>query len=789
MDFIKIPPHCQVAYTWLWNTEITREGIHRQLDEMYDAGVRAFYVLAEPSNFRPTLRRTHLAPAYMSDEYLDLVYEAYEYGTSKGMYMWLYNEGGFPSGMVCGQIRDKYPELAIAGISSDLRTLKAGESYVPTEGTFATYIDDERIREGYVSAVDVEIREYNYIPLCDDRCIMRSDIAQRRNVEAFLEMTHERLLSRFGDRMGKEIQLMFDDEAHMGSWTAGLEKEFFKRCGYDIGDYLQQVFRRDRATIETETQQRAYGDYRMVCGDLVRENYFRPMRTWLNAHGMLSTGHLGGEDMIGYYAGNLMATLREFDVPGIDTIWGQITYPDEHGVSTPEGYVFYPRVASSAARQQGHDVCVSESFAVYGSHLTPEEMRYAVNFQAVRGISLYNFMVVSYDRKTPMAHQYRPNFIAENIGMDHLMPLNTYTARLSHILQSGRSVVRTALYYPQRSVWAYGEAGKRASEAYEQMGTMLEAAGVSFDIIDEELVRAATVRDGALCTEHVTYESVFVPEGAMLEHSDVMQTLEMTKAVLLPDLERTYETTLSRRMCFDDGEGYFIFNQSGKPVEETVGIESDATPYLVELASGELIAPPFERRDGKVWLTLTLLRGEGAMIYLSDKTPNAKAPVKTEAVATLAEWTACVDRRYTLDAEQGIVNDYAPEGMRVEGLGEWPAEFSGEVTYKTVLPTLPDEPLWLALGEVRHFVRVYLNDRCIGELTMPPYRLPLTGAQTGDELRVTVANTTANAMAHSDYFEKSDPRDVGPYHARMHEAEVLAPAGGLLGPVCLEKEI
>ena len=232
MDFIKIPPHCQVAYTWLWNTEITREGIHRQLDEMYDAGVRAFYVLAEPSNFRPTLRRTHLSPAYMSDEYLDLVYEAYEYGTSKGMYMWLYNEGGFPSGMVCGQIRDKYPELAIAGISSDLRTLKAGESYVPTEGTFATYIDDERIREGYVSAVDVEIREYNYIPLCDDRCIMSSDIAQRRNVEAFLEMTHERLLSRFGDRMGKEIQLMFDDEAHMGSWTAGLEKEFFKRCGY-----------------------------------------------------------------------------------------------------------------------------------------------------------------------------------------------------------------------------------------------------------------------------------------------------------------------------------------------------------------------------------------------------------------------------------------------------------------------------------------------------------------------------------------------------------------------------
>ena len=73
MDFKTIPLAAQPAYTWLWNSTITREGIHQQIDEMHRAGIRAFYVLAEPSNFRPTLRRTHLAPAYMSDEYLDMV--------------------------------------------------------------------------------------------------------------------------------------------------------------------------------------------------------------------------------------------------------------------------------------------------------------------------------------------------------------------------------------------------------------------------------------------------------------------------------------------------------------------------------------------------------------------------------------------------------------------------------------------------------------------------------------------------------------------------------------------
>lgn len=788
MDFARIPLNRYPAYTWLWNGKITREEIHRQLDEMYRAGIRAFYVLGEPENFRPTVRRTHLEPQYLSDEYLDLVYEAYAYGRAKGMYMWLYNEGGFPSGMVCGKIREKHPELAIAGISSDLRMLKAGTPYVPTDGTFATYIGTERIREGYVSECDVEIREYNYKPICDDRCIIRSDIAKRRNVELFLEMTHERLLSRFGDRMGSDITLMFDDEAHMGSWTAGLEKEFFKRCGYDIGDYLPQVFRRDKATFETDLEKRAYGDYRIVCGDLVRENYFRPMRQWLNAHGMLSIGHLGGEDMIGYYAGNIVATLREFDVPGIDTIWGQIAYPDENGVSAPESYEFFPRIASSAARQQGHDVCVSESFAVYGSHLTPDELRYIVNFQAVRGISLYNFMVVSYDRKTPMAHQYRPNFIAENPGMDCLTEINTYTARLSHILQSGRSVVKTALYYPQRSVWAHGDMGKAASDSYEQTGKMLESAGVSFDIIDEELVRVATVHSGMLCTEHVCYESVFIPT-CTLEPEDVMAKLAMTQTTLLPDISRTYETTLARLLRFEDGEGCFVYNQSGETVDETVGIESDATPYLVDLVSGELTAPAFETRDGKVWLSLTLLRGEGVMIYLTNTPQQAKSPIRTEPVVTLTDWTAVISRRYSLDAEQGIVNTYENEQLPTEGLGEWPVELSGEVTYKTVLPALPDAPLWLTLGEVRHYARAYLNGQCIGEVTMPPYRLPLEGAKPGDELTVTVINTPANAIARCDYFEKHDPRDVGPYHARMHENEIKAPAGGWIGPVRIEKEI
>ena len=47
MDFKNISPEYYPAYTWLWNTTATKEKIEEQIDEMYAAGIRAFYALGE----------------------------------------------------------------------------------------------------------------------------------------------------------------------------------------------------------------------------------------------------------------------------------------------------------------------------------------------------------------------------------------------------------------------------------------------------------------------------------------------------------------------------------------------------------------------------------------------------------------------------------------------------------------------------------------------------------------------------------------------------------------------
>ena len=72
---------------------------------------------------------------------------------------------------------------------------------------------------------------------------------------------------------------------------------------------------------------------------------------------------------------------------------------------------------------------------------------------------------------------------------------------------------------------------------------------------------------------------------------------------------------------------------------------------------------------------------------------------------------------------------------------------------------------------------------------MTPYRIHLTHAMSEKELELVIANTAANACARTDYFDRHDSKDVGPYHAKMVLQEAKQPGGGILGPLTLYKLI
>ena len=55
------------VYIWVWNDICTREIIDEQLKEMQRLGIRAFYILPEPKDFRPDSMPTNLSPDYLSE--------------------------------------------------------------------------------------------------------------------------------------------------------------------------------------------------------------------------------------------------------------------------------------------------------------------------------------------------------------------------------------------------------------------------------------------------------------------------------------------------------------------------------------------------------------------------------------------------------------------------------------------------------------------------------------------------------------------------------------------------
>ncbi len=123
------------VYHWVWNGPITREEIDRQLDEMQRLGIKTVAIVAEPKTFRPARIPTLLEPDYLTKPY----FEEYRYTVEglkmRGMRMWFYDEGGWPSGGACGRVFIEYPEYGRKSLASRKIEFSKGAVYEATKDT------------------------------------------------------------------------------------------------------------------------------------------------------------------------------------------------------------------------------------------------------------------------------------------------------------------------------------------------------------------------------------------------------------------------------------------------------------------------------------------------------------------------------------------------------------------------------------------------------------------------------------------------------------------------------
>ena len=469
---------------WFWNDVLEREALFRQLRDMDSVGAKNIWILPVPADFRPNSMKTNLQPEYLSEEYLAILDDLVVEMRRRGMKLWLYDEGGWPSGGNCGRIVREHPAWARQTLAK--RDVAPGELDRVPDDCIAAFQPGgngggrrlgpgERLDAGHGA-------ELYFARLGHETALVPSypDLLNPEVTKTFIAGSHEAYKRVLGRHFGDTIPLVVSDEPRVDNppWTGDLADAFQAEKGYDIRDVLPAIFRDDEATAQVRI------DYFDWWSRRFAEAFFGQIQEWSARNGLWSIGHLGGEDLtIGsrkYGFGHVMRVLRKYDIPGVDTIWKQL-HPGRKAVlpvhwDTVEGSLpvadnhHFPKYASSVAHQRGTPWSWTESFSAYGCALTLEEMKWITDFQFVRGINLLISGQALLSTKGHYMGSIRPMFVRENPLFRHMDLYHAYTARLSYLLSLGRPAIRAALYFPVRDIWAGGAELDRVAGSNDALG-------------------------------------------------------------------------------------------------------------------------------------------------------------------------------------------------------------------------------------------------------------------------------------------------------------------------------
>ncbi len=811
------------GHMWIWNDRLEVGELKRQLADMRAHGALSPMPLPEPKEFRPTNMPTRMEPDYLTPAFFDVVRQVADESRKLGLRLWLYDEGGWPSGNACGQLVKAHPEFGRQSLRRTVKDLASGKRVTAPADCLAAFIvhQDGQYRRLQPGETATGAR---LITFTVARHGWHADLLNPAATDAFIAMTHEGYRRAAGEHFGTTIPAIFTDEPNMGDmpWTEGMAEAFRQDMGYDLTDRLPSLYEGEG---REDAQVRI--DYFDWWSARFASAFFGRCREWCGNAGIRFSGHLNGEDeTMGarrHGFGNAMRMMRQMDIPGVDAIWRQL-WPGKRNHH-------FPKFASSVAHQEGLDWAITESFAVYGSGLSPEHMKWIVDYQFVRGINLLDMIGYPYSVSDWMVAGERPNFHPQNPLWDAMTEFHAYVARLSYLMTLGKPRIRTALHFPIRDIWAGGKDAQAVADAHDAAAQALLERQCDFDLIDDEIICGpnARIEGGKLQIGPMTYDTVVItrqswmldrarrrleefargggrlialdadpswsqPEGAKHVSSarlgDVLEPLVRTSAPC-PNMRVSVREAGSAVI-------YLVTNEGTQPMEADV-LFPETTPCVrLDPETGQVLRIHDARRSPNGTTICLRLPFAGSTVILFGKAlPKASSedPGTGEAIQEIAgPWKLTPVRSFTVGHDTIRIADTSlPAGVTADAPPPMTAlgrDFSGDAAYEcafTVGDTVAREAEWLDLGEVRFACRVELNGCEIGKRLWQPWRVNVRGkVRPGmNRLRIVVTNTLANQYIHNRAYERWTPAQLGPYHPRALEFERDSLEAGLVGPVRL----
>lgn len=436
---------------WFLNDRLSRWEIRSQLTDFRAHGVPGV-VIHPRMGFDASV--PYLSPRYM--EWMEFICET---AASLSMFVYLYDEGMYPSGSACGQVVQENPSYAAKALTLTEQPSPDGHLVamlaIPCNAEGKPEADRARLIHSPSECVPGEVvRLISCVfshgtirglhPDEDDgapHAPAAADLLNPDAVGCFIRLTHERYWAKLSRFFGTTVRAMFTDEPNplgrnvrpdLVSWTDGMEKEWTDK-GFALEDLALLFLPGERAASVRANHAQLVRSHMM-------RSYYLPLQTWCEDHGIALTGHPAWPDA--------MDMEELFSIPGQDLVWGWVAQ-DETALSGPESTL--AQCAADDALHSGKPLSLCECFGCCGPKesqwgLTVSGMKWMSDWLFVRGISQFVPHAFFYSLRLPEARADRPPDVGpNNIFWPYYSDFSTYTARLSMLNRGRTSLAETVI--------------------------------------------------------------------------------------------------------------------------------------------------------------------------------------------------------------------------------------------------------------------------------------------------------------------------------------------------------
>lgn len=642
-NFENPPAEYSTAPFMVWNGNVTREKIDRQLGEFAEVGIKQAFIHPRWGMITP----------YLDSSWFDLVAYTVAKGKQMGMKIWLYDENAFPSGFAGGQVQLAMPASYRNPVGLAMRELQSPDTTLARQSHVILYRKDGQytnITENWCELADKKgtfVYFIGVVPAAESNYggFPYVDLLMPGVTDTFLALTMTGYENKFGKEFGKVVPGVFTDEPNIRPpqgtvrYTPDLFAQFASKYGYRLEEKLPELF------TETGNWKATRYDYYKLLLELFINRWAIPWYTYTSAKELAWTGHYwehGWPDPS--HNPDNMAFYQYHQMPGIDMLFNnRELQPDQFG------NIRAVKELASVANQMGYRRTLSETYGASGYDLTFADMKRNGDWQYALGVNFMNqhlaYMDIVGDRK----HDFPQTFSAHNPWWKHYKIQADYFARLSLALSFGEQVNHTLVIEPTTTTWMYysplqpSDTLKQIKRTFDELLGGLELNHVEYDLATENMLpsHGKVTRDGLRINKR-TYRMVVLPHHFANLDSATFRLLDEYVRQGNKLLAFSVPATLNGRPFEGCRKWFDEFPSAVKLIQQA------DTTLLYTLADKDFSISPAAQSAGELYHIRRQLDG-GQIVFMANFSPNqsSKGDIRLQGKYL-----------YILDPATGILSQY-----------------------------------------------------------------------------------------------------------------------------------